>query len=67
MNGKNRIDILCATDDNYAALCGIMLTSLFKSNRNEEIHVHIFTGALSADNQKNTTRLPGSTMPRSMS
>lgn len=52
MNGKNRIDILCATDDNYAALCGIMLTSLFKSNRNEEIHVHIFTGALSADNQK---------------
>lgn len=52
MRESNRIDILCATDDNYAALCGIMLTSLFESNRNEDIHVHIFTGTLSAENQK---------------
>lgn len=57
MSESNRIEILCATDDNYAALCGIMLTSLFESNRNEKIHVHILTGALSADNQKKYEQL----------
>ena len=38
------INILCATDDNYAPYCGIMLTSLFESNRDCRFLVFILIG-----------------------
>lgn len=41
MKVNETINILCATDDNYAPYCGIMLTSLFESNRNRSIEVWV--------------------------
>lgn len=35
------MNILCATDDNYAPYCGIMLTSVFENNRQCPIHVYV--------------------------
>lgn len=35
------IHILCATDDNYASQCGIMLTSVLHNNANVDIYVMI--------------------------
>lgn len=39
---KKTINILCATDDNYAPYCGIMLTSLFESNKESQFEVYVF-------------------------
>jgi len=36
------INILCATDNNYAPYCGIMLTSLFESNKDCHFVVYVF-------------------------
>lgn len=36
------INILCATDDHYAPYCGIMLTSLFESNKEYRFNVFVF-------------------------
>lgn len=36
------INILCATDNNYAPYCGIMLTSLFESNKGCRFEVFVF-------------------------
>lgn len=36
------INILCATDENYAPYCGIMLTSLFESNKDCRFDVFVF-------------------------
>ncbi|MFI3303734.1 MAG: glycosyltransferase family 8 protein [Rikenellaceae bacterium] len=44
------IDIVCATDDNYAHHCGIMLTSLFENNRSCKFNVHILTATLNVEN-----------------
>ena len=54
MKGNSeRINILCATDNNYAPYCGIMLTSLFESNRDCGFNVFVFVdGCLSNANQK---------------
>ncbi len=50
---SERINILCATDNNYAPYCGIMLTSLFESNRDCQFKVFVFVdGSLSDANQK---------------
>ena len=47
------INILCATDNNYAPYCGIMLTSLFDSNRDCHFVVYIFQdGSMSEVNKK---------------
>lgn len=35
------INILCSTDENYVPYCGVMLTSLFESNKENEIHVYV--------------------------
>lgn len=43
MNCTEKINILCSTDNNYAALCGIMLTSLLENNKNVEIRIFILT------------------------
>lgn len=39
---EETINILCATDNNYAPYCGIMLTSLFESNKDCHFVVYIF-------------------------
>lgn len=40
MNNKN-INILCATDENYAPYYGVMLTSLFENNKGETVNVYV--------------------------
>lgn len=40
---KEIITILCATDNSYAPYCGIMLTSLFESNRDCCFSVYLMT------------------------
>lgn len=47
------INILCATDNNYAPYCGIMLTSLFESNKDCHFVVYVFEdGSLTNENVK---------------
>lgn len=41
---ESTIHILCASDDNYASYYGIMLTSLFESNPDEDFHIHMMIG-----------------------
>lgn len=38
---KQTINILCATDSNYVPFCGIMLTSVFKSNKHTRVDAYI--------------------------
>lgn len=33
----SRIAIVCATDDNYAPYCGVMLTSVFENNKDRDV------------------------------
>lgn len=49
MNGK--IHILCATDENYASQCGIMLTSILLNNVNIDVYV-LISNPLSQRNMK---------------
>lgn len=44
------MNILCATDDNYVPYCGIMLTSLFENNKNQNIVVYLMTAGLNKKN-----------------
>ncbi|MBR2210295.1 MAG: glycosyltransferase family 8 protein [Bacteroidales bacterium] len=37
----SRIAIVCATDDNYAPYCGIMLTSVLENNKDREVSAYI--------------------------
>ena len=37
----SRIAIVCATDDNYAPYCGIMLTSVLENNKDREVSADI--------------------------
>ena len=37
------INILCATDFNYVPYCGVMLSSVFESNRNSLVNAYILT------------------------
>lgn len=48
---KQTIHIACSTDDNYAALCGVMLCSLMENNKNNNIHIHILANGLSIENK----------------
>lgn len=38
----NHIAIVCATDDNYAPYCGVMLTSVFENNKDRKVSAFIF-------------------------
>lgn len=49
---KNSINILCATDDNYAPYCGVMLTSLLENNRQYHIDIYILTSDISSINRR---------------
>ena len=54
----NKISIVCSTDDNYAPYCGIMLTSVFENNRDQEVDAYILTDRqLQAKNQRRFERL----------
>lgn len=46
-----KINILCATDDNYVSYCGIMLTSLFENNKDVNIDVYLMTAGLNDKNR----------------
>lgn len=57
------MNILTATDDNYAPWCGVMLSSLFKHNNEEDIHVYILADNVSDDNKEKFKKLhPGITI-----
>lgn len=52
------INILCATDNNYAPYCGIMLTSLFESNKDCHFVVYVFEdGSVTKTNAEKYQRL----------
>ena len=58
VNHKETIYILCSTDNTYAPYCGIMLTSLFESNRDCHFDVCVLTdGNLSEENVSKYGRL----------
>lgn len=44
-------NILCSTDDNYIPYCGIMLTSLFESNKENTFNVYIQCGNINDNNR----------------
>ena len=48
---SNSMNIVCATDDNYVPLCGIMLTSLFENNKDIHIVVYILTEEMNMQNK----------------
>ena len=45
------MNILTATDENYAPWCGVMLTSLLKYNRDYDIHIYILLDDVSQENK----------------
>lgn len=45
------LHILCATDDNYAQHCGVLLTSIFYNNTNYNIIIHIIESSLNDNNK----------------
>lgn len=49
---KDKINILCATDENYAIYCLVMLTSLFENNNDVDFKVFIISDNLSNDKFK---------------
>lgn len=46
-----KFDVVCATDDNYAEYCAVMLCSLFENNLNMQITVHVLIETLSSKNK----------------
>lgn len=46
------MEIVCCTDSNYVMPTGVMLASLFETNRYEDIHVHLLHNGIS-DGQAN--------------
>lgn len=51
------INILCATDKNFVPYCGIMLTSLFENNKDEDIVVYLLVDETVKEQDKNQYRL----------
>lgn len=47
-----QLNMLCASDDRYCPLCGIMLTSLFEKNKGTDIIVYLLTEGLSRKNNE---------------
>lgn len=46
MNKMSPINIVCATDENYAPYCGVMLTSVFENNKGRELNAYILVDKL---------------------
>lgn len=58
MTEKEPITILCATDNNYAPYCGIMLMSLFESNKDCAFSVYVMlNGDFSSRNRRKYKKL----------
>ena len=54
----SRISIVCATDDNYAPYCGIMLTSVLENHKNREVSAFILVDKpLKEEHQKRFRQL----------
>ena len=51
------MNIACATDNNYAPYCGIMLTSLFENNKEHSFSVYILTRGISKENTEKLNSL----------
>ncbi len=51
------MNIACATDNNFAPYCGIMLTSLFENNKDHSFTVFILTKELSKENTDKLNKL----------
>jgi lipopolysaccharide biosynthesis glycosyltransferase len=47
---KETIHIACALDDNFLMTTGVMLVSLFETNKANKIHIHIFSANLNEEN-----------------
>lgn len=46
-----RLNVLYQTDDNYAAIAGVSMTSLFRTNRHlDEINIYLLDSGISEDN-----------------
>lgn len=45
-----KMNIACATDNNFVPYCGIMLTSLFENNKEHSFSVYILTKGISEEN-----------------
>lgn len=55
---NDKINILCATDDNYVPYCGIMLTSVFENNKDADVDVYVIIDKpLSLSNEKRFRKL----------
>ena len=54
---KHLMNIVCATDDNYVPLCGIMLTSLLENNRGSHVDIYILTKGLNLRSRKLFSKL----------
>lgn len=55
---KEKINVLCATDNNYAPYCGVMLTSLFENNKESQVCIFVmFDDELSHKNKSRFLRL----------
>lgn len=44
------MNIALCTDDNYANHCAVCITSIFENNKDEDCHVYVLTGGLTAEN-----------------
>jgi lipopolysaccharide biosynthesis glycosyltransferase len=45
------MDIVCGVDNNFVQHCGVLMTSVFENNKEEEITFHILTDGLTQKNQ----------------
>ncbi|KAA6342559.1 General stress protein A [termite gut metagenome] len=45
------MDIVCGIDNNFVQHCGVLMTSVFENNKEEEITFHILTDGLTQKNQ----------------
>lgn len=46
------MNIALCTDDNYANHCAICITSILENNKDEDCHVYVLTGGLTAENNQ---------------
>lgn len=57
MAESKMMNILTATDDNYAPWCGVMLSSLFQQHPEEDIHVYVLADNVSEYNKDKFRKL----------
>lgn len=55
---EDRISIFCATDENYASVCGIMVSSLIANNTGVDVYI-LVENPLHKSHRKKFERLNG--------